>query len=352
MKETIPIRPGEELDLAAVAAYLRQHLPGLPGGPLQVEQFPAGASNLTYLLRLGAWEGVLRRPPLGPVAPRAHDMEREQRVLALLHPVFPLAPRPLLFCADPAVTGAPFYVMERRHGVVVDRAWPQGWPADPDLRRRISAAVVDVLAALHAVDWQAAGLGEIGRPEGYLERQVNGWISRWERAQTDPVPGVAALCPWLVTRRPPSPPATVVHNDYKLNNIMLDPAAPDQVVAVLDWEMATVGDPLADVAGLLAYWSEPADAAILGPAYVSATALPGFLRRRELLEQYAGRSGRDVSAMGWYIAFAYFKIAVICQQIYYRWRQCQTRDERFGAFGQLAAAMIQRAVRVAETGSF
>lgn len=341
------VRPDERFDLIELAAYLRAH--GLPvSDGLEVAQFTSGHSNLTYLLKDGEQEWVLRRPPLGPVAPKAHDMERESRILTLLHPVFPLAPKPYLFCGDDSVIGAPFYLMERRHGLVLDRKWPAGLERSPERCRAISLAVVDTLAQLHQVDYRSANLAAMGRPEGYLQRQVEGWIGRYERAKTSEIDAVGPLCRWLVERLPASPAPTIVHNDYKLNNVMLDQADPSRVTAILDWEMATVGDPLADLGGLLGYWSEPGDEAELG-ALASVTALPGFLSRREVLQRYAEKSGRDVSQINYYLAFAYFKIAVICQQIYYRWVKGQTQDERFRHLGQVAESMIRRAERVTRT---
>lgn len=367
MGETIAVRPDERFDVGAVEAYLRQRLEGFGDRRLTVEQFPSGHSNLTYLLReapstadapgRGAhatarpapplWEGVLRRPPLGPVAPKAHDMEREFNVLSRVHPVFPLAPGPYVFCADPAVIGAPFYVMERRRGLVFDKEFPGGEPPGPDTCRRLSEALVDTLVDLHAVDYLAAGLGEIGRPEGYMQRQVRGWIDRYERAKTDEIDVVPAIARWMSEQVPPSPPPTIVHNDYKLNNVLLDPADPTRIVAVLDWEMTAVGDPLSDVGALLAYWVEPGDADFTGEIFRSVTATPGFMTRRELLERYASESGRDVSAIRFYLAFAYFKVAVICQQIHFRWKRGQTQDPRFAPLGLVAERLIQRAHRLA-----
>jgi aminoglycoside phosphotransferase (APT) family kinase protein len=347
--ETIPVRADEGFDAEAVARFLRERLAELGAAPLEVEQFPAGHSNLTYLLRSGDWEGVLRRPPLGPVAPSAHDMRREFQVLKRLQRVFPHAPRPYVFCDDPAVIGAPFYVMERCRGLLLDRALPPGWNGSPALHRRISEAMVETLVELHRVNWQAAGLGEIARPEGYLERQVHGWIQRYHRARTDEVPEMDWLAPWLVERIPPSPPPVVVHNDYKLNNVMLDPNEPTQVTAVLDWEMCTVGDPLSDLATTLVYCSEPEDEGRLGEL-ASVNSQPGFLRRREVADLYARLSGRDLAAMDFYLVFAYFKVGVICQQIYYRWRVGQTQDPRFGGHGQTARNLIGQAATVARGG--
>jgi aminoglycoside phosphotransferase (APT) family kinase protein len=340
MLETIPVRSDERFSLSAVAAFL--HSSGLPDADLEVEQFPAGHSNLTYLLRSGDWEAVLRRPPLGPVAPRAHDMAREYRLLARLSPVFPLAPRPYVLCEDTAVIGAPFYVMERRHGLVLDMEFPPGWAPSDKLHRGIAETLVRGLVDLHEVGWQAAGLGEIGHPEGYMERQVRGWLERYARVRTVELPEMETLGPWLVAGLPQSPPATVIHNDYKLNNLLLATEDPTRMTAVLDWEMATVGDPLSDVASLLVYWTEPGEEDLLG-GLKSVTSDPSFPRRSEVAEMYARLSGRDLSGLGWYVAFAYFKLAVICQQIFYRWHVGQTRDERFQAHEALACTLIRHA---------
>jgi aminoglycoside phosphotransferase (APT) family kinase protein len=344
MLDTIPVRTDERLPLERVSAFLRDA--GLPSDGLEIQQFPAGQSNLTYLLRAGDWEAVLRRPPLGPVAPRAHDMAREFHILERLHPSFPMAPRPYVLCDDGAVLGAPFYVMQRRTGLVLDAQLPSGFPAQAEVHRAIAETLVAVLVQLHDVDWQAAGLGEIGHPEGYMERQVSGWLERFSRVRTVELPELAGLSAWLVERRPESPAPTMIHNDYKLNNVLLDPADPRHMTAVLDWEMATVGDPLSDVASLLVYWTEPGDEDLLG-GLKSVTALPTFPRRHEIVELYARLSGRDLSGLDWYFAFAYFKLAVICQQIFYRWKVGQTRDERFAAHERVACNLVRTAARIA-----
>jgi aminoglycoside phosphotransferase (APT) family kinase protein len=344
--ETIPVRVGEQFDVERVAAFLRAS--GVTATDLEVEQFPSGQSNLTYLLRSGEWEAVLRRPPLGPVAPRAHDMAREYHILDHLHPSFPLAPRPYVLCEDTSVIGAPFYVMERRRGLILDQDLPADWTPSPELHRGIAESLVQVLVELHAVDWQAAGLGEIGHPEGYMRRQVSGWIDRYSRARTAEVEGVETVCNWLIDKLPESPPPTMIHNDYKLNNVLLDVADLRRVNAVLDWEMATVGDPLSDIASLVVYWTEPgeADAVMMG-GLRAVTSEAGFPSRDEITRLYARLSGRDVSALHWYIAFAYFRVGVICQQIYYRWFNGQTHDERFESHGAVAVNLIRHASRVA-----
>jgi aminoglycoside phosphotransferase (APT) family kinase protein len=345
--DTIAVRADERFSLPKVAAFLCQSgLTQFEPSQLEVEQFPAGQSNLTYLLRAGDWEAVLRRPPLGPVAPRAHDMAREFHILERLHPSFPLAPRPFVLCEDPSVIGAPFYVMERRRGLVLDADLPDDWTPDPALHLAIAESVVRVLVDLHAVDWQAAGLGEISHPEGYMQRQVSGWIDRFSRARTEDLAELGSLSEWLVDRLPESPAPTVVHNDYKLNNLRLDAHDPRRLTAVLDWEMATVGDPLSDVASLLVYWTAPGEDELMG-GLRSVTAEPGFPGRAQIRELYAQLSGRDLSQLDFYIAFAYFKLGVIIQQIYYRWYKGQTHDARFSKHGVVAKNLIRKAALVA-----
>jgi aminoglycoside phosphotransferase (APT) family kinase protein len=350
LAETIRVREGERFDLAAVERRLREHIEALPEGELEVRQFPSGASNLTYLLKIGDWEGVLRRPPFGPVPPRAHDMGRESRILRKLHEAYPLAPKPYFFCEDESVIGVPFYVMERREGVVVDSEFPEGVEPDPGLCRGISRTVADTLAELHAVDPDAWGLGDLGRPEGFLERQVEGWIGRYDKAKTEEIDEVGPLAGWLSERIPGSPEPTIIHNDYKLNNLILAPDDLTEVRAVLDWEMATIGDPLFDLAVSLSYWTEPDDPQELIEVMPTVTSTPGFMTRREFMERYARKSGRDLSDMHWYMVFGYFKLAVILQQIYARWKRGQTRDERFADFDRRVRTLILHANDLAGRG--
>jgi aminoglycoside phosphotransferase (APT) family kinase protein len=344
------VREGEGFDLGAVERYLRERIEALPEGELEVRQFPSGASNLTYLLRIGAWEGVLRRPPFGPVPPKAHDMGRESRILAKLHEAFPLAPKPYFFCEDESVIGAPFYVMERREGVVVDRDFPEGMELGPELCRGISRTVADTLVELHAVDPDESGLRDLGRPEGFLERQVGGWISRYDKAKTEEIEAAESLTTWLTEDIPESPEPTIIHNDYKLNNLILTPDDLTEVLAVLDWEMATIGDPLFDLAVSLSYWTEPDDPQELKEVMPTVTSTPGFMTRREFVERYAEKSGRDLSDMHWYMVFGYFKLAVILQQIYARWKKGQTQDERFADFDRRVRNLILHATDLAGRG--
>ncbi len=349
--DTIRVREGEGFDLEAVERYLREHIDGLPEGELKVRQFPSGASNLTYLLEVGDWEGVLRRPPFGPVPPKAHDMGRESGVLMRLHDAYPLAPKPYFFCDDESVIGAPFYVMERRRGVVVDDEFPEGVVPTRELCQGISRAVADTLAELHAVEPGEAGLGDLGRPEGFLKRQLEGWIGRYEKARTDEIGEVGPLTDWLARGVPESPEPTIIHNDYKLNNLVLNPGDLTEVRAVLDWEMATVGDPLFDLAVSLSYWTEPGDSQELKEVMPTVTSTPGFMTRAEFVERYAEKSGRDLSEMHWYMVFGYFKLAAILQQIYARWKKGQTKDERFADFDGRVRTLILHANSLAEEGS-
>lgn len=350
MAETIDVREGEDFDLEAVERELRKRIDGLPEGNLEVRQFPSGASNLTYLLEIGDWSGVLRRPPLGPVPPKAHDMGRESGILKMLEAAYPLAPKPYFFCDDESIIGAPFYVMERRVGIVLDDRFPEDVEPTEELCRGISRTVADTLVELHAVDPREAGLGDLGRPEGFLERQTHSWISRYEKAKTDEIGEVAPLTEWLAQDIPESPEPTIIHNDYKLNNLILNPEDLTEVRAVLDWEMATVGDPLFDLAVSLTYWIEPEDSDDLKRVLPTVTDTPGFMTRREFIDYYAKQSGRDLSDMHWHVVFGYFKLAVILQQIYARYQKGQTKDERFANFDTCVRTLILHAHDLSQTG--
>ncbi|MFP3948981.1 MAG: phosphotransferase family protein [Longimicrobiales bacterium] len=347
-ERTIPVREGEELDRERIEAFLREQLSDLPDEPLRIRQFPTGSSNLTYLLSVGAWQAVLRRPPLGPVPPKAHDMEREAGILRRLHPAFPLAPRSLLVCNDPDVMDVPFHVMEYRSGTVVAHEFPAGTEATEELCDDFADVVLNTLLDLHAVDYEAAGLGDLGHPEGFLVRQVRGWIGRYDKSRTNESPDVEVLTERLAENVPPSPPPTIIHNDYHLKNLLFDPDDPLIIRAVLDWEMATVGDPLMDLAVFLSYWPEPGDPPAIPKILANLPLRPGFPARKELIHRYGERSGRDVSRMGWYLPFAYFKLAVILQQIYARWVRGQTRDPRFAGFGQAVTEIVDHARELLE----
>jgi aminoglycoside phosphotransferase (APT) family kinase protein len=354
--DTRPVRSTEQLDWPRLAGYLREQLPacgidGLdPAREMAVAQFPGGHSNLTYLLRFGETELVLRRPPFGPVPPTAHDMAREYRWLSAMHPVFPLAPRPYLLCDQTGVAGAVFYVMERRRGLVIRTDEPPPVADRPDVRRRVSVALVDALADLHAIDITRQGLSGLGKPAGFVERQVRGWTERWHRSKIAPVPEMEAVARWLPAHLPPDPArASIVHGDFKLDNVMLDASDIGRPVAVLDWEMSALGDPLVDVGILLAYWSrsEPPE---LGDSLVPVTHHPGWLTRDEIVERYAVRSGRDVSLIHFHETLALFKIAVVIQQIFSRYARGQTEDPRFARFDLRVAYLARQAAAMAERG--
>ena len=338
--DSAPIRPGEELDVARLQDYLRGRLDGAGQGII-LEQFPGGHSNLTYLLKTCAGEYVLRRPPLGPLAPRAHDMAREYRILGAVSPHFAPAPRVYLVCEDPQVIGAAFFIMERRHGLVLRREVPPAYRGLADLPRRASQAFIDCLAELHKIDIFRHGLDSLGRPEGFLERQVRGWTSRWERAKTEDLPEMERLRSWLLERLPRSQTATVVHNDYKLDNLMLDAKDPGRVTAVLDWEMTSVGDPLIDVGIVMCYWVQPGDPEMRREAISALTTQPGWFSREELLARYGAATGHDLSNIAYYEVFGLFKLAVVLQQIYYRFHAGQTQDARFREFGKRVKGLAE-----------
>ncbi len=338
MTEAVAVRADEALPLDPLRAWLGQRLAG--GQSADVLQFPAGHSNLTYLVRTHtpAAEYVLRRPPLGPVAARAHDMAREFRVLAALAPHFPPAPRPVALCEDAAVIGAPFFVMERRRGIIPRRGVPAEYAGLPDAAGRMSATMACSLAALHRIDVGATGLAALGHPEGFLERQVAGWSERWRTAVTEPVPAMDPVMAWLAAERPPSGRAAMVHQDFKLDNVMFHPRDPGRATAVLDWEMATIGDPLADLGLTLTYWSLPEARAVAGMDEGA-----GWWPRERLLERYRDVTGFPLDALPWYEVLGVFKLAVIVQQIYARYAGGQTRDSRFAEMGRMAVRLAERA---------
>lgn len=352
--DTRPVRASERLDWAALDAYVRPRLAEALGGefdlsaPLAVEQFPGGHSNLTYLLRYGQGEFVLRRPPFGPVPPRAHDMAREFRLLEAVHPSYALAPRPFLLCEDLSVAGSTFYVMERRRGLVVRTEEPPQLAGRPDERRRASAALVDALAEMHAVDIEARGLTGLGKPAGFVGRQVKGWAERWHGSQTSDLPEMDALAQWLAARLPPDPArATLVHGDFKLDNVMLDAGDVGRVVGVFDWEMAALGDPLVDLGILLGYWVHTATPEGARDSVASVTHHAGWYTRDELLERYGARAGFDLAGVRFYEVFAVFKLAVVLQQIYYRYRRGQTDDPRFAGLDRRVEWLARVATELA-----
>jgi len=343
-----PTREGEELPKAQLLAYLREQLPDIEG-QLEIEQFPSGFSNLTYLLRVGGRELVLRRPPRGANIKTAHDMGREYKILSHLYPVYQKLPRPLLFCQDEAVLGAPFYVMERVRGIILRAQRPAGLDLTPEVMRRLSESFIENLVEIHEVDYGAAGLGDLGQPRGYVSRQVEGWTKRYYNARTEEVPEVERLASWLIEHTPPdSGRGALIHNDYKYDNVVLAPDDLTRILAVLDWEMATAGDPLMDLGTTLGYWVDVDDPQEWQSFGFGLTSLPGSFSRREVVEYYSKRSGRDTRDILFYYAYGLLKIAVIVQQIFYRYRQGHTKDPRFAGLGQLVKACGELAERAIE----
>lgn len=340
------VRTGEELDLLRLAAYLAQHLTNAKG-PLVVEQFPSGYSNLTYLLRMGTQELVLRRPPFGANIKSAHDMGREYKVLAGLRRVYAKVPTPLLYCADETVIGAPFYVMARVRGMVLRAHSAYDLMLPPPLMQRLAEQAIDTLAEIHGLDVTAAGLADLGRPQGYAERQISGWTRRYRAAQTDEIATLEQIMPWLQANLPSDSGATLVHNDFKYDNLILDADDLTQVLAVLDWEMCTLGDPLMDLGTTLGYWIEANDPPALIDMF-GLTALPGNLNRQQVLDRYMVASGRTIQQPLFYYVYGLFKIAVIIQQIYARYRQGHTQDERFARLDQVVRDCGQLAVLALE----
>jgi aminoglycoside phosphotransferase (APT) family kinase protein len=341
-----PVRPGEELDWPRLEDFLRCRLPYLDGD-FEVMQFPNGSANLTYLLRFGDQPLVLRRPPFGRLAPGAHDMAREHKVLSRLWRGFPPAPRAWLFCDDASVIGSNFFVMEFRPGCVIWNAIPESMRQHHDVARRVGFAVVRGLADLHQVDFAAIGLSDLGRPVGFVERQVEGWQRRWELVAPDGGKGVMAAVFEELRRRPPAPQrASVLHNDIKLDNCQFDPPDPDHLHSVFDWDMATIGDPLVDLGTLLNYWPDPTDTDEDRGVYPDGQGQMGLPSHSEMIEAYAGTTGLDCSEVGWYQAFACWKTAIVMQQLYDRYRRGETTDERMATRGLRVAQLGERAWRL------
>lgn len=339
------VRQGEELDTGKLVKYLQQQVDDFPSD-IEVNQFPGGFSNLTYLIKAGDKEYVLRRPPFGANIKSAHDMGREFRVLSALQPVYSKIPQPLIYCEDASVIGAQFYMMERVKGLILRNRPPKGVDLSPALMKSISENTIDNLVDLHSLDLSKNGLIDLGKPEGYNQRQVEGWIKRYHNAQTDDIKSMEDIATYLLASIPADEPPAFIHNDYKYDNIVLDADQPDQILAVLDWEMSTVGNPLMDLATSLAYWAEGTDSPALKP--FNLTWLPGNLNRAEVLDRYAEKSGRAIHDMVYYFAFASFKLGTIVQQIYARYKKGLTKDPRFAMLIEVVKACGQNGVKAIE----
>lgn len=349
--ELTPVRDEDSFDVAAAHAWLAAHLPELDGTePPQVRQFTGGASNLTYLLRYPERELVLRRPPRGTRAASAHDMGREVLVQQRLAPHLDVVPRVLAFCPDASVIGSEFYVMERIRGTILRRDLPPGLDLDTAGARALGETVVDTLADLHGVDVERAGLARLGRGPGYVRRQVEGWSRRYRAALTDDVPDGETVMAWLAKRQPDDVAARLIHGDWRLDNLVLDLSGTPRVVGVLDWEMATVGDPLMDLGAAMAYWitadDEPAYA-LLRP---QPTHLPGIPTREQVVRRYLARTGLPLDGWTFYEVYGLFRLAVILQQIWARYRAGQTTNPAFAQFGLGVQILVERATGLATAG--
>lgn len=344
--EVAPVRPGEDLDWAALGTYLRANIPEL-AGEMTVLQFPNGSANLTYFVQIGDHALVVRRPPFGTLAPGAHDMGREHRTLSKLWQAFPKAPRSYLLCTDHSVIGADFLVIEYRAGDVIWGVLPASMAGHDDAARRVGFAVVDALAELHLVDADACGLGDLGRPDGFIERQVAGWQKRWSLAALDDAaPTMTIVGERLAASLPTPPRASILHNDFKLDNCQFDPNDPDHVKSIFDWDMATLGDPFVDLGILLNYWPDPSDPPSDAPIFNPGMESLGLPTRREVIERYAEGTGFDVGDVAWYEAFACWKTAVILQQLHTRYVRGESTDPRMATRGAMAVEQANRALRL------
>src|SRR5271170_6724932 len=343
------IRSGEELPLATLDPYLRGHFRG-EAGTLEVRQFPSGHSNLTYSLRLGSRELVLRRPPFGSKVKSAHDMSREYRVLSKLHSVYAPAPEVLLYCDDVSIIGAPFYVMEPIRGIILRRHLPSALDFPAETARRLTESFIDNLIRLHRVDYAAAGLSDLGKPDGYLARQVKGWTERYHGSKTHDYAEVEKISAWMQQHMPVTHSISLVHNDYKFDNVVLDSHDLTKIAGVLDWEMCTIGDSLTDLGTTVGYWVDASDPDELKNHLADVTTQPGSLTRAEVVQRYAKQTGCDASQMVFYLVFARFKLAVIIQQIFYRYHQGLTKDPRFAAMPERIQALLQASLHTAQTG--
>jgi aminoglycoside phosphotransferase (APT) family kinase protein len=342
VSETRAVRAGEELDLGELNAWIGANA-GNVGVITAVEQFPGGFSNLTYLLKGEPGEVVLRRPPAGVGKGPAHDMAREYRILSALATRNIPAPRPIALCEDVAVIGVPFYLMQRVRGLILRGA--TGVAPAPDVMRRLSESFVETFAAIHSVNASDPAIAALGKPDGYIARQISGWTKRWEASRTDDAPAMDHVAAWLASHQPESSGVCLVHNDYKYDNLVLDPADNSKIVAVLDWEMATLGDPLLDVGTSLGYWVEAGDNPAFRSLGLGVTSLPGNFTRAELWARYLTRTGRPLVESSFYYSFGLFKIAVIAQQIFFRYRKGLTTDERFARLGDAVRLLAMTAER-------
>lgn len=344
--QSTQVRPGEELDAAVIDPYLKANIPGLDGLP-SISQFPGGASNLTYLVSYPGRDFVLRRPPFGQKAKSAHDMGREFRILNQLNRGFPYCPKAYVHCTDSSLIGGEFYVMERVKGIILRSDIPAELDLDANRTEALCKSFIDRLVELHQVDYNACGLADLGKPEGYVQRQIEGWTSRYEKALTPDAPRWEQVTAWLREKMPADHPRpAIVHNDYRFDNVILDADNPMRIIGVLDWEMATLGDPLMDLGNSLAYWIEADDPAPVQLMRRQPSNAPGMLTRRQFVDYYAERAGIRLDNFDYYYCYGLFRLAGIVQQIYYRYYHGQTQDKRFAQFIHMNRLLEQMTLQV------
>lgn len=341
LDEAGQVRAENAFDPVKILPFLKSRIADLQDGELSLKQFPGGASNLTYQLNVGSREMILRRPPSGTKPKSGHDMGREYRVLTALHPHFP-CPRPLAYCDDESLIGATFYVMEKIQGVILRRDLPKEINCSPEQTRQLCTGLLDTQIRLHGLDYQAIGLSDLGRPDGYVARQVSGWCERFAKARTDDIPACESIMSWLKQHQPgDSLKPAIIHNDYRFDNVVLDPRDNLSIIGVLDWEMCTLGDPLMDLGSSLAYWVQSNDSKPMQALRMQPTHLPGMLTRDEIVNYYAEKTGRPIGNYDFYYVFGMFRLAVIAQQIYYRWKLGQTQNPRYQAFGMFVTVLAK-----------
>ena len=342
--DTIDVRPEEAFEQHSLEKFLYGKLEGSKQS-LIVRQFPGGKANLTYELKYGNYEYVLRRPPLGPIAPGSHDMKREYDILSVLQKAFQLAPKAYLYDDDPKIIGAPFFIMERRNGVVIRTRMPENFSKIDQVGKLISEALIDALADLHKVNYLELGLDNLGKCDGFIERQINGWYARWKKTKHQDCDEIESIYSWLISNMPKTKNTSLVHNDYKLDNAMYSFNKPNKLEAVFDWDMCTLGDPLSDLGSLLCYWRDPDDPLFFG----ESSLIPkdrSLLTRKELIYRYAQKSGYDTSHIAFYHVLGLFRLIGIMSQIYIRYVRGQTSDKRFAHFGEAIPLIPKFALRL------
>lgn len=348
--QPVDLSESDSLNIVALQQYLQTHL-SAPVQELHVRQFPSGFSNLTYEIQWGETRWILRRPPPGANIKSGHDMAREFKILRGLSPLYNQVPTPRLYCDDENVLGAPFYLMERIDGVILRAGMPAPMQPSEVLMSQIAEQFIQTLAAVHAFDYKAAGLADLGKPEGYIDRQVSGWIRRYGKAKTDDIPAMEAVGNWLHENKPASKHTALIHNDFKYDNVVLDPSDWTQIIGILDWEMATLGDPMMDLGTTLGYWVTSDDPPAMQALKLSPTTLPGNPSRHTLANWYAAAAGSSLDHLVFYYAFGLFKIAGIVQQIYARYKQGHAKDPRFANLIHAVRACSQMAWQAIQTKS-